>query len=286
MRYVSIQFGIGGYKPFTTRFVDEKKYGDCKALTNYMRNLLSVAGIKSYPALINAGYNKAPATPEFPANIFNHVILCVPQAKDSIWLECTSNNSDAGFLGSFTENKNALLLTENGGVMVATPRSNYKQNTLETVNNIFLNEEGGAEVKSTIISSGSFYELLDAVTKTEGARQNELFVNYLHYKEPDEFKLTEENDLSRHALHLKFVYAKLYDFKAGPKFFFPKSISTLSNEKLPWMEKRKNDYLFQYPFKKVDTTIFHLPASFKVDDLPKAKELAGDGISYQQAGYL
>lgn len=282
MRYVSIQFGIGGYKPFTTRFVDDKKYGDCKALTNYMRNLLSVVGIKSYPALINAGYNKAPANPEFPENIFNHVILCVPQAKDSIWLECTSNNSDAGFLGSFTENKNALLLTENGGVIVPTPRSNFNQNLLETVNDIFINEEGGAEVKSRINSSGSFYELLDAVTKTEGARQNELFVNYLHYKEPDELKLTEENESNGHRLSLHFVYAKLFDFKAGSKFFFPKSISTLSNDKLATQETRKTEYLFQYPYKKVDTTIFHLPTTFKVDDLPKEKELAGDCISYSR----
>ncbi len=74
MRYVSIQLGIGGFKPFAVQFVNEKQYGDCKALTNYMRYMLKAAGIRSYPALINAGYNKAPANPEFPAQIFNHVL--------------------------------------------------------------------------------------------------------------------------------------------------------------------------------------------------------------------
>ncbi|HSB92347.1 MAG TPA: DUF3857 domain-containing protein, partial [Flavitalea sp.] len=102
MRYVSIQLGIGGFKPFPVSFVDTKKYGDCKALTNYMRHMLMVAGIKSYPALINASYDSAPVDLEFPAHSFNHVILCVPQPNDSIWLECTSNISTAGFLGSFT----------------------------------------------------------------------------------------------------------------------------------------------------------------------------------------
>ena len=99
MRYVSIQLGIGGFKPSAAKFVDEKKYGDCKALTNYMKNLLSVVGIASYPALINAGYNKYPADTRFPSDPFNHVILCVPMEKDTVWLECTSNNAKAGFFG-------------------------------------------------------------------------------------------------------------------------------------------------------------------------------------------
>lgn len=281
MRYVSIQFGIGGYKPFSVQFVDEKKYGDCKALTNYMRNMLAVVGIKSYPALINAGYNKAPVTPEFPQNVFNHVILCVPGERDSIWLECTSNNSEAGFLGSFTENKNALLLTENGGVIVPTPKSNYNNNVLTTVNDIFLNEEGGAEVKSTLLSSGSFFEWLDQVRQLEEGRQNELFVQTLHYKEPDEFHLIQQNDFfEKHELNLKLTYTRLFDFKAGDKFFFPKSIKSVCDEKLNSDNFRKIEYVFHFPYKKIDTTIFHLPQGFKIEALPKSKQMADGAVSY------
>ncbi|WP_018616172.1 DUF3857 domain-containing protein [Segetibacter koreensis] len=283
MRYVSVQFGIGGYKPFPVRFVDEKKYGDCKALTNYMRNLLTVAGIKSYPALINAGYNKAPVAPEFPQNVFNHVILCVPDGRDSVWLECTSNNSEAGFLGSFTENKNALLLTENGGVIVSTPKSNYNKNVFTTINDIAINEEGGAEVKSTLETSGSFFELLDQVRQLEEGKQNELFVQYLNYKEPDEFHLAQHDEFSeKHQLNLKLTYAKLFDFKAGNKFFFPKTINKLCDERLNAVNSRKIEYVFHFPYKKVDTTIFHLPADFKVESLPENKQLADEYISYKR----
>ena len=284
MRYVSIQFGIGGFRPFSAKFVDEKKYGDCKALTNYMRNLLTIAGIKSYPALINAGYSDAPVEPAFPQNVFNHVILCVPGAKDSTWLECTSTKSDAGFLGSFTENKNALLLTERGGVMVPTPRSNYDKNELITLNNVYLNEAGGAEVKTTVNTTGGFFQLLDAVSQMEASRQNELFVTYLHYKEPDEFQLTGQDDLDdKHQVSLKLVYNKLFDFKAGNKYFFSKSISKLSTEELATDTARKIEYVFEHPYKKIDTTIFHLPAGFAVDNLPAAKELSNDNVYYNRA---
>lgn len=283
MRYVSIQFGIGGYRPFQAKFVDEKKYGDCKALTNYMHNLLSVAGIKSYPALINAGFANAPVTPDFPQNVFNHVILCIPGSKDTTWLECTSTKSDAGFLGSFTENKNALLLTENGGIMVATPTSDYTQNKLATKNDVFINKEGGATVKTTLNSSGDCYAMLEAVGEQEPGKQKELFVTNLHYKEPDEFIMAETSDKAdRHRINLQLVYTKLFDFKAGNKYFFPKTINTLLTDKLVENDHRKIEYLFQYPYIKTDTTAFHLPSDFKVDNLPEAKEISGETVYYKR----
>jgi hypothetical protein len=283
MRYVSIQFGIGGFKPFNAKFVDEKKYGDCKALTNYMRNLLSVAGIQSYPALINAGYNKVPVSPEFPESIFNHVILCVPGIKDSTWLECTSTANEAGFLGSFTENKNALLLTEKGGIIVPTPRSSFNKNVLETTNNIFINEDGGAEVKAQLQAKGDFYQLLYSLGQMEKTRQSELFVKYLDYKAPDEFTLLQ-NDSSEQTkvLDLSSTYQKLYDFKAGNKYFFPLSINALYDEKLAVYNNRKSDYIFESPYTKRDTTIFHLTASFKTNNIPADKELSEGPVYYSR----
>lgn len=119
-RYISIQLGIGGLRPAPAEVVSEKGYGDCKALSNYMYAILKEAGIKSYYTLIKAEANRN-IVPTFVSNQFNHAILCVPFSNDTVWLECTSQTLPFNFLGDFTCDRYALLVTPTGGKMVRTP---------------------------------------------------------------------------------------------------------------------------------------------------------------------
>lgn len=282
MRYVSLQFGIGGYKPFGVRFVDEKKYGDCKALTNYMRYLLDAVDIKSYPALINAGYDSEPIDPVFPKNTFNHVILCVPNNKDTIWLECTSKDSKAGFLGSFTEERLALLLTENGGSLVRTPPGKYENNLFSGNTEIFINDEGGAKTATRIYTTGDIGHEFGQIKKLQPDDKKEALINYMNYKSGEVFEMLDAED-SAFGLIVKInsEFTKLYAFKAGSKFFFHQKLNKNFYEELK-DGKRTFEYLFEYPYKKTDTTIFYLPKNWVVDELPVQKEITNDLASYKK----
>ena len=282
MRYVSIQLGIGGFKPFPVKYVNDKRYGDCKALTNYMRYMLKAIGINAYPALINAGHNEAPADIDFPCDPFDHVILCVPLAKDSVWLECTSNNNECGFLGSFTENKNALLLTEKGGVLVATPKSNYTSNVLRTKTIITLDEDGGSKVKSDIFCTGDFWNLFHEVMKQDEDQKKNIFINYLHYKIPERFNIeTKPDSANGKQFSLTLSYDQQYDFKTGSKLFFKPRLTKLSDEDIQPIAARKFDYIFDFPYNKIDTTIYILPAGITVDKLPLKREIENDYATFR-----
>jgi hypothetical protein len=272
MRYVSIQLGIGGFKPFAVKFVDEKKYGDCKALTNYMRYLLRVVDINAYPALINAGNDKVPADPQFPSDPFNHVILCIPTEKDTSWLECTSQYSKAGELGTFTENKRALLLTEKGGVLVNTPRSAYKSNTVATKNDVTIKAEGGATVQNKIWSSGEEASFYKYVLQLKDDEQKEMLMKSLRYKNPDEMSISLPGNKTEAGVDMIRTYEKFYDFKAGNKYFFPLCVNHLAMEGLK-MAIRETDFLSAYPYEKSDTTVFRFPAGFALEATPADKEL-------------
>ncbi len=149
-RYVSIQLGIGGLMPMSAEEVFDKKYGDCKALSMFMKALLEEAGIPSNYTLVKAGGDAEEIEADFPSNQFNHVILQVPLEKDTVWLECTSKTLPAGFLGSFTMDRNVLVIDQEGGDLKRTPRYNSPDfNRIKIHSQFFLLENGNAKVQQT-----------------------------------------------------------------------------------------------------------------------------------------
>lgn len=273
-RYVSIQLRIGGWKPFPANFTDEKKYGDCKGLSNFMLAALKAVGVKSYAAIINRGYNLASADPEFPLNRFNHVILCVPNATDTIWLECTSNTLDFAQLDPSTQNRYALLVTENGGVLVRTPASKPTDNVFSNSTDVFLNEDGSGKSHTVTYSTGEKKELMNEVFKAKKDDQKEFLVHYLGFKQPDEFQIRKDTETRQLKLEMDMVIEKIPQFNAGNKMFLNPRLYTLWNAKLPKAEGRKQDFYFRMPFIHHDTTVYHLPAGYTVDVLPSPSDIS------------
>lgn len=119
-RYVGVQLGIGGWQPFTADYVEENRFGDCKALANYMGAMLSEVSIASQPVLIYSGRRQFfPIDASFTTNAFNHMILYVP--AEDMFLECTSSTAPPGYLGASTSDRNVLLIGESGGQLARTP---------------------------------------------------------------------------------------------------------------------------------------------------------------------
>jgi len=280
-RYVSIQLGIGGLKPFAADFTDKKKYGDCKGLSNYMKAALKSVGIKSYVAIINAEYDKEPVDPDFPENGFNHVILCVPDQKDSVWLECTSSSNEFNELGTFTENKYALLITDDGGVLVPTPKSRSSSNTLFTTTLISMSDDLSALTETVFTAKGEYRDMMNDILKANKDDQKQIAVLYLGFKQPDDFEFSKDKSTPGSKTKLKMSIAKVPEFSTGDKFFIGTRMYKIWSSVLPKAENRKLDFYFRFPFEKTDTTILKLPVGAKADALPKENEMSCKYASFK-----
>jgi hypothetical protein len=274
MRYVSIQLGIGGMKPFPATFVDQKKYGDCKALSNYMGALLKAVGIPSCFAIINAAVNGEPANPSFPFDSFNHVILCVPFKGDTTWLECTVSTQPFGKLDSFTENRRALLVTEDGGKLVNTPRSTMQDNQFNSEAHLTLNADGSAKATVKILSTGGYRDEYIGISSLKIDEQKEEVMHMLNIRQPLVFDYNPSTDKDGvKEVDINLEYDKFCDIIAGDKQFYRPRVFDLMAFSVPIEENRKTDYYFDHPLQKSCVTTIDLPAGFQVETLPVNQSL-------------
>lgn len=78
-RYVALEFGIHGHKPYPVSQVFERRFGDCKDKASLLKVMLREAGIESHFVLVRTRPN-GDISMELPnAYLFDHAIVYVPQ---------------------------------------------------------------------------------------------------------------------------------------------------------------------------------------------------------------
>ncbi|WP_242916300.1 DUF3857 domain-containing protein [Pontibacter liquoris] len=297
-RYVSIQLGIGGWQPFEASFVDSKGYGDCKALTNYTQAMLQAVGITSYQALIRAGDEMPDILTEFPSQQFNHVVLCVPQERDSLWLECTSQNKAAGYAGSFTGNRHALLITPEGGKLVKTPAYGTSENKQIRSIRVTLDEKGNgtAQVK-TLFSGEQSEERSEAVHNAKPDEQKKWLYSQVKVPAFDitSYKWEEKKAAVPSVTENLELALRQYAIVSGKRLFLKPNLMNKWTYTPASKEKRLTEVVMRgIAFQDVDTVAFALPPGFTLEYQPQDVHLntafgeyhATTKVSGQQVLYI
>ncbi|HEY4334536.1 MAG TPA: transglutaminase domain-containing protein, partial [Puia sp.] len=276
--YISIQLGIGGLQPFSAEYVSTKKYGDCKALANYMVSLLKEAGITGKYVEIEAGDNAVPLEENFVCHQFNHAISCVPMEKDTIWLECTSQTQSPGFMGSFTGGRKAVLSDEEGGHVVQTPIYSATDNTQSRVIYAKLGPEGDLDAEVNTEYHCVRQETPHDAINEMGADQREKYLNNLfslptykveksHYEEEK-----GPRPAVREELH---VQASNYATVTGRRLFIVPNLFDRSTRRLTADTARKYDYITSQSYTDIDSVVIAIPPGYQPESMPK--EIAIDG---------
>lgn len=270
-RYVAILEGIGGWKPMQAEDVRNKGYGDCKALTNYMRTLLNIAGIKSYYSRIKDDRSIQRYDENFPKMGGNHIILMVPLEKDTLWLENTSQNVAFNHLNYTSLDRNVMALANNEVKFINTP--SYKpEDSKELLNAIVkINTDNSIEVESKSQFSGSQYDFqlpITTLTKDEVIDvMKEKFEN-LKFENLSVENITNNRDDALVNYNLKFK-AKDYSKKLGEDIFF-RAMPFIESTPFSSNDERKLPVEVPFSYQDVYKVEFMLPAGYKIAELPKS----------------
>lgn len=270
-RYVAIAIGIGGWKPMLADDVRSKGYGDCKALTNYMRTLLNAAGIKSYYAVIFSDKSIRKFDENFPKMGGNHVILMIPTEKEPIWLENTSQKVAFNHLNYKTLDRNVLALAENDFKIVNTP--SYKpEDSKEVINaTVKVNTDNSIDVVSKFQYSGSQYDYqlpITTLNKDEVIDSMKEEYDNLKFENLAVENMTNNRDDALVNYEMKFK-AKDYSKKLGEDIFF-RAMPFIENTPFSSSEERKLPLEVPSSYQDEYKIEFVIPAGYKLAEVPKS----------------
>lgn len=267
--YISIQLGIGGWQPFDANYVATKKYGDCKALSNYMVSLLKEAGITAKYVAIRAPENAGQIITDFPdIGQFNHVICCVPLKKDTVWLECTSESLPAGYLSGFTANRWGLLIDENGGTLVHTPKYNYKDNiqirNIKASVNADGNLSANVETLYKAMQQDDLSLILSAYSNDKATEYLKSTIDLPTY-DAQNIRFTQNKNVLPSITANMDLTATNYAQVTGKRIFINPNILTKSDNRLAEDEDRKYDVELHDEHSDIDTVEIQIPAGYIVE---------------------
>jgi hypothetical protein len=297
--YVSVQVGIGGWQPFLASDVDKQNYGDCKALVNYTQALLKAVNIDSWYCVVEAGRRyKVSLENDFASmDQGDHIILCLPFKNDTTWADCTSQTIPFGYLGDFTDDRNVLACTPEGGKLIHTPKYSMNDDMESRTASFTINADGELSGNMHTTFYGANFDNRDEIFNEPVKEQykmiqkiypiNNMDIQRLDLKQDKSFKpfTTENIKLSARD------YASLSD---GKCFFMINSINRVE-EPPKQVTNRRNDVYINRGYTDMDEITYTIPAGYRLEkeplevmiDKPFGKytatmELKGDQLTYKR----
>ncbi|WP_338875664.1 DUF3857 and transglutaminase domain-containing protein [Spirosoma sp. SC4-14] len=266
-RYVSIQLGIGGWQTIEADKVAASKYGDCKALTNYMKALLKTVGITAYPALVRAGENEPDLLADFPSFQFNHVILCVPDGRDTLFLECTSQHGPVGYVGDFTGNRHVLLILPGGGQVIKTPTYRPADNLQQRRIVVNVTEQGDATADVLTLYKGLQQDdYSSALHRLNQEDQRSWLLKRIHIPafELNSFVYQEQPGTIPAITEKLALTIHRWATVSGTRLFLPLNLLSALSSATPQIQTRKTDLELgaSYDFMDSDTITYHIPKGY------------------------
>lgn len=144
-RYVALEFGIHGFKPYLVPQICARGFGDCKDKASVIVTMLREAGIDASLVLLRTRHNGNIATEPASLAVFDHAIAYVPSLD--LFLDGTAQHSGVDELPGGDQGVMALLVNQRGEArLVQTPVYTPDRNRTVATAEVTLRADGGASM--------------------------------------------------------------------------------------------------------------------------------------------
>jgi len=133
-----------GYEPHDVDITYNNKYGVCRDKAALLVSLLTTAGFKAYPVLINAGPK---LDIEVPLIHFNHAIACVELTPGNYTLMDPTDENTKQLLPPYLCNKSYLVAKPNGDTLRTTPIIPANKNLMRIKTSAKIDSNGTLKAK-------------------------------------------------------------------------------------------------------------------------------------------
>jgi transglutaminase-like putative cysteine protease/tetratricopeptide (TPR) repeat protein len=168
-RYVGLEFGIHGYKPYKSAQVLQRRFGDCKDKATLLVALLGKVGIEGELVLLRT--RRGGRIDPMPASlaVFDHAIAYVPAL--SLYIDGTAEFSGLGELPSEDQDTMVLHVSAHGARLLRTPLLAAESNTASRTWQVELHADGSARVTEDVGVQGQAAHEWRSRYQTEGERR-------------------------------------------------------------------------------------------------------------------
>ena len=284
-RYVSIQLGIGGLKSIPASRTLMTGYGDCKSLSFFLKAMLKAAGIKSECVVLNT--EEKDFLEGFPSiSQFDHMMLCVPVASDTLWVECTDPLLPLGYRHEKIAGHQVLLLTEEGGKLLRVPEYDSALRKEVSVYNVDLSDDGSAVLKENSHNYLDFSEPCIAFRSLSPEEQESAMTQSFKFRHTgfklvsvtDNFKETDKEEplpdfCPEVTLDIE-LKAMNYARSSGDRIFVP--LNPMFREIDFEKTERVNPIHREWAETYVDSISLSIPEAYQIESLPPDADIRSD----------
>ncbi|MFO8072121.1 MAG: DUF3857 domain-containing protein [Polyangia bacterium] len=168
-RYVGLEFGIHGYRPYRAPLVAARGFGDCKDKAALLVAMLGVVGVEAELALVRTR-SLGEMDPR-PASLsaFNHAIVYVPSLE--IWLDATAEHHGPAELPFQDQDVMALRISDDGVLLDRTDLLPAEASSSTARVEVLLEPDGDARLETSAEVTGQRAARLRTELEAESTRR-------------------------------------------------------------------------------------------------------------------